>query len=579
MKTGLWFPEGEPLTELDIKRKATELLQKGRFDEAIEEYQALLGQSKKPNPAILNLVGDIYIKQDAYEKGFDAFLKAARAYSDEGLFHNAIAVGKKILRLDRDQDDVYGMLGVLYAKQGLGMDAVKFLNEFARRQEEAGEYPEALNAFAEACDKLPAFAEIHVIHGEMLERVNLTKEAAESFLHAARAFADRGRVDLSSKLEERAKKAKQAKQAPVRSAEQRRAEGAPHAGAPRTAAPEEAGPGAGDLMSLRSLEETKREPAKREPAKPVAPPSGALPRPSDFEHRNEFRGRSLPDAKPKAPPRSPSGIRPSLANIHNLKVTRTPSGAHWKIFNPAEHPNLPKPPPLPPRGRPIPEPAEARFPVESAPPDQPTYLVPKFPTEPAYPAEPENQVEPAFPEPSGAPPDPAKLREFFDDVPTSAEQAIVIGDDFELVREGGDVLEVIADFRDATREILDLDDHQAHYDLGTTYLEMELYDEAAAEFEIASRGTSFALPSQEMLGYCFLRKGQIHLAVRELEKALTLPGYTEEDRLGIYYNLGIACGVTDRESDAIEYFQRILEIDPNFRDTRSRLERLVQNSH
>jgi Tfp pilus assembly protein PilF len=108
---------------------------------------------------------------------------------------------------------------------------------------------------------------------------------------------------------------------------------------------------------------------------------------------------------------------------------------------------------------------------------------------------------------------------------------------------------------------------------------MELFDEAAAEFEIASRGTSFALPSQEMLGYCFLRKGQINLAVRELEKALTLPGFTEIDRLGIYYNLGIACGVTDRESDAIEYFQRILEIDPNFRDTRSRLERLVQNSH
>ncbi|HET9886072.1 MAG TPA: tetratricopeptide repeat protein, partial [bacterium] len=105
------------MTELDIKRKATELLQKGRFDEAIEEYQALLGQSKKPNPAILNLVGDIYIKQDKFEKGFDAFLKAARAYSDEGLFHNAIAVGKKVLRLDRDQTDVYGMLGVLYAKQ------------------------------------------------------------------------------------------------------------------------------------------------------------------------------------------------------------------------------------------------------------------------------------------------------------------------------------------------------------------------------------------------------------------------------------------------------------------------------
>ena len=561
------------MTELDIKRKATELLQKGRFDEAIEEYQALLGQSKKPNPAILNLVGDIYIKQDVYEKGFDAFLKAARAYSDEGLFHNAIAVGKKILRLDRDQSDVYGMLGVLYAKQGLGMDAVKFLNEFARRKEEAGEYTDALTAFSDACDKLPAFAEIHVIHGEMLERVNQMKEAADSYLHAARAFADRGRVDLSSKLEERAKQAKHASTS-LRASETRK--GDPVGPPQKVALQEKPADNAADVRYSRSQEETKREqakrepvkreppkrePANREPAKPAAPPSASLPRPSDFEHRNEFRGRSLPET-PKPAPRPQSAARAPLGNIHNLKVQRTPSGTHWKIFNPSEHPNLPKPPPLPPRAKPIPEHTEARFPTD-------THSL----SDTGY------EVEPAYSQPIAPPPDPAKLREFFDDVPMPAEQAIVIGDDFELVREGGDVLEVIADFRDATREILDLDDHQAHYDLGTTYLEMELYDEAAAEFEIASRGTSFALPSQEMLGYCFLRKGQIDLAIRELEKALTLPGHTEEDRLGIYYSLGIACGVTDRESDAIEYFQRILEIDANFRDTRSRLERLVQNSH
>jgi len=561
----LWFPEGEALTELDIKRKATELLQKGRYDEAIEEYQALLGQSKKPNPAILNLVGDIYIKQDKYDKGFDAFLKAARAYSDEGLFHNAIAVGKKILRLDRDQSDVYGMLGVLYAKQGLGMDAVKFLNEFSRRKEEESQYPDALAAFAEACDKLPAFAEIHVIHGEMLERVSQMAEAAEAYLHAAHAFADRGRVDLSSKLEERAKKAKQAAGTARQQVEGRKAEAASQA--------------ASQAPAARPLEDKRREAPK-----PATPPSGAVPRPSEFEHRNVFRGRSLPDSKPKAPARPPSAPRPAISGVHNLKVQRTPSGAHWKIFNPSEHPNLPKPPPLPPRQKPIPAAADAHFPETTHPApaysDEPASLEPAQYEAPQYEqAAYHPPIEPAYSETIEAPPDPAKLREFFDDVPMPVEQAIVIGDDFELVREGGDVLEVIADFRDATREILDLDDHQAHYDLGTTYLEMELFDEAAAEFEIASRGTSFALPSQEMLGYCFLRKGQIHLAVRELEKALTLPGYSELDRLGIYYNLGIACGVTDRESDAIEYFQRILEIDPNFRDTRSRLERLVQNSH
>mgnify|MGYP000019404465 CR=1 FL=1 len=38
------------------------------------------------------------------------------------------------------------------------------------------------------------------------------------------------------------------------------------------------------------------------------------------------------------------------------------------------------------------------------------------------------------------------------------EQAIIIGDDTELVREGGDVNEVINDFREATSQILGDDD-------------------------------------------------------------------------------------------------------------------------
>jgi tetratricopeptide (TPR) repeat protein len=137
---------------------------------------------------------------------------------------------------------------------------------------------------------------------------------------------------------------------------------------------------------------------------------------------------------------------------------------------------------------------------------------------------------------------------------------------------------VIADFRAAMIEILDLDDFQAHYDLGTTFMEMELFEEAAAEFEIAARGPDFALPSQEMLGYCFLRKGHIDLAIRELEKGLEVPGVDDLAKLGLLYNLGIACSVLDREQEAIEHFRRILEVAPDFRDTQARLERLVQSA-
>jgi tetratricopeptide (TPR) repeat protein len=614
------------LAELDIKRKATELLEKGRYDDAVAEYKAFLDSSRKKNPAVLNLIGDIYAKQGNFEHAFEHFLEAARLYSEEGLYHNGIAVGKKVLRMDREQTEVYGMLGILYARQGLGGDCVKFLREFARRKDGEGEYPVALASFAEACEILKQFPEVHVEYGEMLERVDRHDDAAACYRTAARLWGDRGIVDRAAEWNRRAAQLT--------------------GGAP----PDDVA-NMKEIMSLRTLDDSTAK---------IAPADAS---------RSRFWGR---DDQPQGLGLDETIIlpRPPLETARPPGAPAKPRafdhGGPWVRFDPRAHPSLPPPPPLPPRGRskaPAAEPdtlfAEPKGlhgasadpntlfieprglrgpsgelvldvgaveklekeprPAPGPPPvaetveglerspsafgapspaaeadagldlsQLPGIVMPHAaaPPAPAPPA-PTAAAPPAAPparEPAGAAPPSAmdqELAAFFEEStasPAAAEQAVVIGDDFELVREGGDVSEVIADFRAATLEILDLDDHQAHYDLGTTFMEMELFDEAAAEFEIAARGSDFALASQEMLGYCFLRKGQIELAIRELEKGLAIPVHDDRAKLGLLYNLGIACGVLDRDQDAITHFQRILEVDPNFRDTQTRLERLVQSS-
>lgn len=539
------------MSELEIKRRANEFLHKGRYPDAIAEYEKLLEERKKPNPAILNLIGDLHIKAGNYERGFEYYLQASRTYADEGLFHNGIAVGKKVLRMDAEQTEVYGMLGQLYARQGLGVDCVKFLSDYATRKDEEGEYPAALASFAEACEILPDFPEVHVAYGEMLEQVDRREDAASAFETAATSYDDRQMLEEAEQWRRRA----------------------------RAARGEEPGSGDGDvreLMNLRTLDDSTST------AKPPPRPRPETP------------------ARPAAPDRSEDP---------------------WARFDPSQNPDIPPPPPLPGR-RPAAKPArpadpapeishvpvdrrEAKvFELEVEPP--PPGVKPAATEPPAVEPQPEagdHELElqtvndlfgasspdadavdaPADPDDTVEVPAPQAMESFFDsgvhrapDGPS--ERAVIVGDDSELVREGGDVQEVINDFREATMDLLDLDDHQAHYDLGTTYLEMELFDEAAAEFEISARGTEYVLSSQEMLGYCFLRKGQIDLAIHELEKGLAVEGYDDRDKLGLLYNLGVACRVLDQENEAIEYFRRIVEIDPDFRDTRDRLERLVQNS-
>jgi tetratricopeptide (TPR) repeat protein len=465
--------------------------------------------------------------------------------------------------MDREQTEVYGMLGVLYARQGLGGDCVKFLKEFARRKEQEGEFPAALAAFAEACDILKEFPEVHVEYGEMLEKVDRSEDAAASYRAAARIWADRGIEDRAAEWNRRA---------------------AQLAGASAI----EAGANMKDIMSLRTLDDS--------PSSNVTPAGLS-------DARDRFWGRTD----------EPEGLM-TLENSISIPVPQAADGSKpWAPYDPSAHPGLPPPPPLPPRRGgprpaakpnllfaepagisapvaptqpppvpaaqppPVPAPIELRLDLPSA---APTENVPPidFAALPGVVMPPHGTPPPVPVSPEDAPRSEAdnELAAFFEATAASApEQAVVIGDDFELVREGGDVSEVIADFRAATLEILDLDDHQSHYDLGTTYMEMELFDEAAAEFEIAARGPEFALPSQEMLGYCFLRKGQIELAIRELEKGLSLPIGDDRGKLGLLYNLGIACSVLDRDQEAITHFQRILEVDPDFRDTQTRLERLV----
>jgi tetratricopeptide (TPR) repeat protein len=551
------------LADLDTMRKATELLQKGRYDDALAEYRAILESSRKKNPALLNLIGDIHTKQGTFDKAFEHYLEACRLYAEEGLFHNGIAVGKKILRMDREQVEVYGILGSLYARQGLGGDCVKFLREYARRKDEAGEYPAALAAFAEACEVLRSFPEVHVEYAEMLERVARGDDAAAHYLEAARIWADRGLTDRAMECQKRAVAA---------------------SGKDPT---ESAAPNMTEIMSLRTLEDS--------------PTSRVVPK-GRSDSGDRFWGRVAP----------PGGLDIDTPIAPgNLAVP-------WARYDAAAHPGLPPPPPLPPRrGRrpaalpvppaapPVPSPGQGGVPdffvrepaglddgltldleAQAPPAPGPTFAAP-----PVAEAAPELSGLPGIvmPPPDARPRPPssaavptaadAELAAFFEATAgePAPEQAVVIGDDLGLI-EGGDVSEVIADFRAATMEILDLDDHQAHYDLGTTFMEMELFEEAAAEFEIASRGADFALPSQEMLGYCFLRKGQIELAIRELEKGLALPDRDERAKLGLLYNLGIACSVLDREEEAILHFRRILEVEPDFRDTQIRLERLVQSA-
>lgn len=140
--------------------------------------------------------------------------------------------------------------------------------------------------------------------------------------------------------------------------------------------------------------------------------------------------------------------------------------------------------------------------------------------------------------------------------------------------EEADFAKMLAQFKSKVSQHVGTEDYSSHYDLGVAFKEMGLLDEAIAEFQQALRGTAQPLQTYEMLGQCFLEKGQPSVAVKMLTRALSLPYTVEDELIGIYYYLARAYEALGQRDSAREFYEKIFGLDINFQDVSERLRAL-----
>src|SRR5258707_13676677 len=101
---------------------AEKLVAKGKIEPAIKEYERLLDDN--PNDVnTLNRIGDLWVRINRNDEAVKVFGKIADHYGKDGFFLKAIAIYKKINKLDPSKLDIYAKLADLYSKQGLAMEA------------------------------------------------------------------------------------------------------------------------------------------------------------------------------------------------------------------------------------------------------------------------------------------------------------------------------------------------------------------------------------------------------------------------------------------------------------------------
>jgi tetratricopeptide (TPR) repeat protein len=140
--------------------------------------------------------------------------------------------------------------------------------------------------------------------------------------------------------------------------------------------------------------------------------------------------------------------------------------------------------------------------------------------------------------------------------------------------EDRDFAEILGMFRQKVSENIHPQDSSSHYDLGLAFKEMGLFDDAIAQLQHALRAGSNPVATLEVLGECFIEKGEHSLAVRVLSRAVRIPEAAESDLVGVLYWLGRTEEVLERPDEARGFYERVIAVDIGFRDAAERLESL-----
>ncbi|NMC66442.1 MAG: tetratricopeptide repeat protein [Acidobacteria bacterium] len=187
------------IDRLKIIEQAEKYVRAGRLKEAIAEYERLL-EDDPADVSINNLVGDLYVRLGQNDRAIKAFEKVADEYEKRSLSSQALAILKKICRLNPEQPDYFIKMADLYTRQGFLAEAKQEYLRIAERFLRQKEVEEAIELY-EKITKLDKddlniriqLAALYKLNGQQDKAVN-------ELLKAADLKISLGQIDEAEKL-------------------------------------------------------------------------------------------------------------------------------------------------------------------------------------------------------------------------------------------------------------------------------------------------------------------------------------------------------------------------------------------
>jgi tetratricopeptide (TPR) repeat protein len=557
----------------DVKKKVAEYEAKGDSKKAIAELEKAVKEFPQEG-SLFNKLGDLYIKVNRKGEALDIYEQGARVFKEETFFPNAIALCKKILRLDDKRTEVYCLLGELHKELDQRGEAANYFLEYADRKMKTNDLDAALSTYNIIKDLVPNNPKILETISAIYEKVG-KKEEGEEFRKEAQKIETK-----QEKLREKVET--EVKEEPPETAKEPEPSYEPE--------PEKEAEPVPEATEEEPQEEIKETPEPEEPEERITEPE-------EEEEGKEEVEPSLEDIvspevaellKDDIPISTEVEKTPPVVSDELTDVDKTVelgelylnlgsedeaidcfrNAAHEafdkKLYDKALDLNkrIAELRPFDLKSR--------QYMVEIAKMGDDKELQLETMLELAESLtrrEAKSEARSVYKKILEIDPENTLAKEMVA-VFEQPKDFIDLGEVLRTELEGAEKPEsiqsiegLVSQFRREVFESIGEGDFRSRYDLGVAYKGMGLYQEAIEEFEIAAKDKELRLKALEMIGSCFLERDKSDEAIKMLNEALKVTNRPPKEYFGIHFLLGNCYEKKKQMREALKAYMQAFKID------------------
>ncbi len=182
-----------------VLKDAEKLVQKGKLEPAIREYEKILKRYPS-DTTIINRVGDLYGRIGQLQRSIELYEEIADHFTSDGFVTKAIAILKKIQRLDPQRLDIFERLAQLYFDQGLIVEAKREYQILADWYIKNAQLEKAIEAHEKLVDLDPGNHVSSLRLADLLLRRGEIGSALKVYERLGSVLIEKGKIDEAERL-------------------------------------------------------------------------------------------------------------------------------------------------------------------------------------------------------------------------------------------------------------------------------------------------------------------------------------------------------------------------------------------